>query len=143
MATVRITADWESAPGVPLVAPANTPTIRIRRHDTGALVVTDLAMTELGDGVFKFDFTPPVEGIEYSVRADGDPTAASQVAAGNRFRYGQADDFVKEAWQDRGNDPANPKTITENTAQEDYDEAVDAIQKSVVKSGAVTTITRT
>ena len=36
--------------GVPLTSPSNAPTIRIRRQDTGALVVTDSAMTEQGDG---------------------------------------------------------------------------------------------
>ncbi len=143
MATIQISADWESAPGTPLVAPANAPTIRIRRIDTQALVVTDDAMTEAGDGVFFYNFTPPVEGITYSVRADGDPTAVLQVPANARYRYGQADDFGKETWQNQGNDPANPKTINENTPGEDYDESVDALQKSVIKSGGVTTITRT
>ena len=143
MATVTITADWESSPGTPLVSPADTPEIRIRRADTGALVVTDDAMTELGDGVFKYDFTPPVEGIQYSVRADGDPQANTQVPASARYRYGGADDFGKEVWQDQGLDPANPKTITEVAPQTDYDEAADAIQKDVTKVGPVTTITRT
>lgn len=143
MAEVTITADWESAAGTPLVSPADAPEIRIRRVDTGALVVTDDAMTELGDGIFKYDFTPPVEGIQYSVRADGDPQATGQVPASSRYRYGGADDFNKETWQSCGNDPNNAKTITENVAGSDYTENADAIQKSVVKVGNVTTITRT
>ena len=36
--------------GVPLVAPTDLPTIRIRRIDTQALVVTDVNMLEQGDG---------------------------------------------------------------------------------------------
>ena len=72
---------------VPLTSPGNVPTIRIRRTDTGALVVTDAAMTELGDGEFRYDFSP-TDGIEYSIRADGDPTAAGQVTASERYQWG-------------------------------------------------------
>lgn len=93
-----ITAAWESAPGVPLVTPANVPTIRIRRNDTGALVVTDAAMTELGDGLFRYDFDPPVDGISYSARADGDPIAALQVPAVQRFQYGGVNNRLDELW---------------------------------------------
>lgn len=74
--------------GVPLTAPATVPTIRIRRTDTGALVVTDAAMTELGDGTFRFTFTPAAVLLEYSVRADGDPIAALQVSVADRYKYG-------------------------------------------------------
>ena len=72
---------------VPLVAPGTVPTIRIRRIDTQALVVTDSAMTEIGDGNFSFTFSPAVT-LEYSIRADGDPAAAGQVTAGERFVFG-------------------------------------------------------
>lgn len=82
-----IVAHFESAIDIPLTAPGATPTIRIRRTDTQALVVTDLAMTEQGDGNFSFDFTP-VDGLEYAVRADGDPTAIGQTVPGGRFAYG-------------------------------------------------------
>ena len=64
--------------GVPLVSPTDAPTIRIRRIDTGALVVTDAAMTELGDGSFRYTFTP-VTTLKYSIRADGDPNVTGQV----------------------------------------------------------------
>ena len=72
---------------VPLTSPANAPTIRIRRNDTQALVVTDLAMTEIGDGLYSYAFAP-TDGIEYSIRADGDPTAAGQVTADERYQFG-------------------------------------------------------
>ena len=143
MASIPITVDYESAPGTPLVTPVDLPTIRIRRIDTQALVVTDLAMTEVGDGIFVFNFTPPVEGIEYAARSDGDPNATGQVPGRARYRYGNVDDFGKEVWQARGLDPANPKTTTENTADTDYTESVDAAQVQHVKVGAVTTATRT
>jgi len=82
-----IVAFFESAIDTPLTAPANTPTIRIRRTDTQALVVTDLAMTEQGDGNFSFDFSP-TDGIEYAARSDGDPTVSGQTIAGARYAYG-------------------------------------------------------
>lgn len=81
-----IVACWTVA-GVPLEAPAAAMTIRIRRADTGALVVTDSAMTELGDGCFAFDFSP-VDGLDYSIRADGDPAAAGQTSAAERYQFG-------------------------------------------------------
>ena len=82
-----IIASFFSAVDVPLVAPATAPTIRIRRTDTGALVVVDSAMTERGDGAYSFDFSP-VEGLEYSIRADGDPILAGQTIPGGRFSIG-------------------------------------------------------
>ncbi len=136
-------AYWESSVGVPLVSPANTPTIRIRRSDTGALVVTDDAMTEVGDGNFQYRYTPAVEGIEYVARADGDPTAVNQVSPGIRYQSGCGDNFAAEVWQNEGLDPNNAKTIVENTPGSDYDENVDQIQKDVTKVGNTTTLTRT
>lgn len=70
--------------GVPLLAPGNVPTIRIRRQDTGALVVTDVAMTEQGDGVFTYDFAESPT-LEYVFRCDGDPTAGGQVTPQERY----------------------------------------------------------
>jgi hypothetical protein len=93
---VPITAYWESAPGVPLVAPAVVPTIRIRRLDTNALEITDVAMTEVGDGNFVYSFAPAVDGIEYAVRADGDPTAVTQVPLAVRYQAGQVDNKLAE-----------------------------------------------
>lgn len=134
-------AYWESTIGVPLVTPANTPTIRIRRSDTDALVVTDAAMTEVGDGNFKFRYTTPVEGIEFVARADGDPTAAGQVPAGIRYQSGCGDNFAAEVWQNEGLDPSNPKSVTVNSAT-DMDEDVDQIHKDSVTVGNTSTQTR-
>lgn len=76
-----------TASGVPLVGPAVLPTIRIRRADTGALVVTDDPMTELGDGAFSFTYaTDPT--LDYSIRADGDPTGANNLEPAERFVFG-------------------------------------------------------
>ena len=96
MAQIEWTAYWESTPGTPLTSPANTPTIRIRRLDTDALEVTDVAMTEVGDGLFKFLQAPAVDGIAYAARADGDPTAAGQVPAGIRYQAGQGNNKTRD-----------------------------------------------
>jgi hypothetical protein len=47
------------------------PTIRIRKISDNALVVTDAAMIEVGEGWYKYDFVgyDPVEG--YTIRCDG------------------------------------------------------------------------
>ena len=135
-------AYWESSIGVPLVAPAVTPTIRIRRSDTNALVVTDSAMTEVGDGNFKFRLTAPVEGIEFVARADGDPTAVTQVPAGIRFQTGCGDNFAAEVWQNEGLDPANSKAVKVNS-DTDMDEDVDQIHKDTITVGDTSTQTRT
>ena len=83
----EIVASWLTPGNAPLVSPANTPTIRIRRLDTDALVVTDDAMSEVGDGSYQYTFaTDPT--LEYSIRADGDPTAAGQVSAETRYVFG-------------------------------------------------------
>jgi hypothetical protein len=86
---ITIVAHFESSIDTPMVGPAEVPTIRIRRTDTGALVVTNDDMTEIGDGNYAYEFrgTP---GLEYTVRADGDPTVARQTVDGGRYAYGAA-----------------------------------------------------
>ena len=111
---IDITAAWESAAGVPLVSPGDAPTIRIRRLDTQALVITDVAMIEVGDGVFHYSFDPPVKGIKYSVRANGDPTAVVQVPSTIRYMYGILSNRTDENWTLLGQDPNDPVTITDN-----------------------------
>lgn len=85
-----IVAHFESAIDTPMTSPGDVPTIRVRRTDTQALVVTDATMTEMGDGLYSYDFAAAVDGREYSIRANGDPTAAGQTVAGGRYAYGAA-----------------------------------------------------
>lgn len=139
---ITFTAFWESAIDVPLVAPGDLPTIRIRRLDTNALVVTDLDMDEVGDGNYKFRYLVPVEGVRFAARADGDPAATGQVLTGSRYQSGSGDNFAGEVWQNEGLDPANPKTIDVNS-DIDMDEDVDQIHKDSVTVGVQTTQTRT
>jgi hypothetical protein len=55
--------------GIP--AAGLSPTIRIRRVSTGALLVTDAAMTEIGDGFYKYNFAAYDPTIDYAIRCDG------------------------------------------------------------------------
>ena len=48
-----------------------SPTIRVRDASDGSLVVTDAAMTEIGDGFYKYDFTTYDSSKDYTFRADG------------------------------------------------------------------------
>ena len=51
-----------------------SPTVRIRDLSTDALVVTDAAMAEVGDGWYKYDFTLYDEEKDYAIRCDGTDT---------------------------------------------------------------------
>ena len=51
-----------------------SPTIRIRDLSDNALVVTDDAMTEVGDGMYKYDFATYDNTIDYAIRCDGTAT---------------------------------------------------------------------
>lgn len=64
--------------GVPVTAPVDTPTIRVRRLDTDALVETDSALSHVGDGNWKFELTT-VATLEYAGRIDADPNGTGQV----------------------------------------------------------------
>lgn len=63
------------------------------------------------------------------------------VISGSGLDAGQ-DTKLTEIHRDRGLDSVNPKTITENTPDESYDEDATGIAKEVRKSGSVTTVTR-
>ncbi len=47
-----------------------SPTINIRRVDTGSLVIEGVSMSELGDGWYKYEFDGD-EDLEYAIRCDG------------------------------------------------------------------------
>ncbi len=51
-----------------------SPTIRIRDLSDNSLVVTDAAMTEVGDGWYKYDFTTYDNEKDYAIRCDGTAT---------------------------------------------------------------------
>jgi hypothetical protein len=69
------------------VTGGTVPTIRVRRLDTNALVETDSALTEVGDGIYSFSLTT-ASTLEYSFRVDLDPGGAGQTTASERFQFG-------------------------------------------------------
>lgn len=71
-------------------------------------------MTEVGDGIFFFSFAPAVDGIEYSARADGDPTAVAQVPAQARFQAGQVDNKLAETHVRFDLDPNEQQTYADD-----------------------------
>ncbi len=83
---VEIAAFWVNGSGTPLTSPVSVPSIRIRRIDTQALVVTDANMTEIGDGWFGYTFDLDTD-TQYVARCDGDPGAAGQVTPAQRYKF--------------------------------------------------------
>ena len=61
-----------------------SPTVAIRRVDTGAEVVTAGAMSELGDGWYKYAYAAGSDSLEYVATADGGASlpTASRYASG-------------------------------------------------------------
>lgn len=132
--------------GVAVNGLTDDPEITILRLDTDAVVVNAAAMSDQGaGGLYKFSFTSGLPGIKYSFSVDADPNVTDQVDDRNYF--GAFDNEVRDIWNDRGLNPTQNKTIVENTAGIDYDEAVTDpdgpnIAKDTTKAGSTTTINR-
>jgi len=54
---------------------------------TNALVVTDVAMSEVGDGWYKYDFASYDPTLDYTVRCDG----GASLPTGERYTYTGSD----------------------------------------------------
>lgn len=84
--------------GVP--ATGLSPTIRVRDVSTGTLVVTDAAMTEVGDGHYSYDYTGYDSTKDYAIRCDGGVT----LPYGERYTYAgnesYVDDVAKGVWSE-------------------------------------------
>jgi hypothetical protein len=96
--------------GVP--ATGLSPTIRIRELAGDTLVVTDAAMTEVGDGHYKYNFTGYDATIDYSIRCDGGvtlPAAERYTYAGNENYF---DDMGEAVWSEN---PSGYDSITESS----------------------------
>ena len=76
--------------GVPATGLAAT--VRIRDLSTNALVVTDAAMTEVGDGFYKYDFVAYDSAKDYAIRADGGATLADS----ERYSYAGNDSYLAD-----------------------------------------------
>lgn len=71
--------------GVPAEALADKPEITVRRADTGAAIVTDVASVEIGSGWYGYDFTLYDETLDYVALWDADPNDLGQVSAFDRY----------------------------------------------------------
>ena len=69
-----------------------SPTIRIRRLDTDALVVTDDAMVDVGDGFYDYEFALFDSSLEYVIRADG----TSSLEGADRYKSGTLDGQITQ-----------------------------------------------
>lgn len=124
-----------------------TITCAVYNGETGAsIALTSNACAEIGTtGIYRFNnsnFTTPITTRTILVWQMTD-TSTGFTDEGFVVAGDETSGQTFEIWQDLGLDVSQPKTITEITEGQDYDEDVDSIHKDVVKVGAVTTITRT
>lgn len=73
-------------------------TIRVRLVSDNSLTVTDEAMTEVGDGWYKYNFTGYNDSVDYAFRCDGSSTLSGTeryVFAGNE---NYKDDIENAIW---------------------------------------------
>ena len=84
--------------GIP--ATGLSPIIRIRDVSDGSLLVTDAAMTEVGDGHYKYNFVAYDAESEYAIRCDGGVVLPSS----ERFTYAGNENYFKDTgravWSD-------------------------------------------
>lgn len=108
-----------------------TPTIRIRRLDTDALVVTDAAMSEVGDGFYKYIWNSYDQTRDYSARCD----AGSSLEDFERYVYAGSEDF---GITDKLNDKFPTNNIMGSSVKTDKDDEIDSI---LLDTGAIKTKT--
>ena len=77
-----------------LPALALSPTIRIRKVSDNSLVITDDAMSEVGGGWYKYNFTAYTGSVDYAMRAD----AGSPVTGYERYVGTGNENFVTDIW---------------------------------------------
>lgn len=84
--------------GVP--ATGLSPTIRIRELAGDTLVITDAAMVEVGEGMYRYNFTAYDTTVNYAIRCDGTatlPNAERYVFAANEDYEADTADAVWDA----------------------------------------------
>lgn len=72
--------------GAPAVGLNPLPVIRIRDISTGALVVADVPMAEVGDGFYAYDFSAQDVEKDYAFRCDGGSTLSDS----ERYTFGSS-----------------------------------------------------
>ncbi len=69
-----------------------SPTIRIRDLSDNSLVVTDAAMTEVGDGHYQYNFTTYNADEDYAIRCDGGITLSDS----DRYTYAGNENYIED-----------------------------------------------
>ncbi len=69
-----------------------SPTIRIRDLSDNSLVITDAAMTEVGDGHYQYDFTLYDANINYAIRCDGTDVLSNA----ERYTYAGNENYIDD-----------------------------------------------
>ena len=90
--TKIITVSFLDDNGTP--ATALSATIRIRDLSDNSLVITDAAMSEVGDGVYKYSFATYDASKNYAIRCD----AGSSIS--NRYAYATNGADPGGAWEE-------------------------------------------
>jgi len=125
-----------------------SPTIRIRNAVSGALIVTDAAMYEIGDGAYGYDHASYDETIAYMVRCDGTAT----LPATDRYSWafvsleeGTQRQRIRETWHIHGLDTTKPLVVDAATPNGSRKVPADGtlIDQTIVTAGDVQTVTRT
>jgi len=70
------------------------PTLRIRLVSDGTLTITDDAMSEVGDGWYKYDFTAYTGSVDYAIRCDGGVTLTNV----DRYMFAGNENYVDDIW---------------------------------------------
>jgi len=84
-----ITAFFTSS-GVPITG--LSPTIRIRDVSDNSLLVTDAAMSEIGDGNYKYNFITYDLHKDYAIRCDG----GALLPDSERYTYGGNENYIED-----------------------------------------------
>jgi len=116
--------------GVP--ATGLSATVRIRDVSDGSLVITDAAMTETGDGFYKYDFSTYDSSLDYAIRCDGGitlPDAERYVYAGN--------EYVDMVWDEKLADHTETGTFGGELATKADIAAATSTTTSTLTSGGV------
>ena len=85
-----ILSAYFSNAGVPALGLSAT--IRVRDLSNNSLVVTDAAMTEVGDGFYSYNFVGYVPAKEYVIRADGGAT----LSGADRYSIGRNSNYIAD-----------------------------------------------
>lgn len=83
-------------------------TIRIRKLSDNSLVVTDAAMTEVGDGFYSYDFTTYDIEEEYTIRCDGSATLTNNL---DRYTYAGNESYSEDIWETETTDHLTAGTM--------------------------------